>query len=77
MLLPKVIVFTQLYNARKKHLKNSGEEKLWNEINWEFMSEESEVDGNTIRKHSLQFQSDGKSIYTILPEIMSKILCSS
>ena len=53
----------QLYNSRKKHLKNSSEEKLWNEINWEFTSEESEVDDGTIRKHCPEFRSDGKSIY--------------
>ena len=68
LLLSLCIIFrTQLYNSRKKHLKNSSEEKLWNEINWEFMSEESEVDESTIRKHSLQFQSDGKGTYCTTP----------
>ena len=50
----------QLYRARKKVLKSANEEQHWNEINWEFMTEESEDDEETIAKHPLTFRSEGK-----------------
>ena len=49
----------QLYNAR---VKSAAEERLWKEIDWEFMSEESHSDGDdTIRKHPVTFRSEGKN----------------
>ena len=45
---------------RKKHLKTPAEERLWKEITWEFMSEESCVeDDNMINKHPVPFRSEG------------------
>ena len=54
--------FFQLYNARKKHLKSAAEERLWGDINWEFMSEEShsEEDDEIVRKHPVTFRSESK-----------------
>ena len=60
--------FFQLYNARKKHLKTAAEERLWGDINWEFMSEESqsEEDDEIIRKHPVTFRSESKTIMHIV-----------
>ena len=41
-------------------MKNSTEEHLWKEVNWELMSEESEVDEETMQKRGLPFRSEGK-----------------
>lgn len=45
---------------QEKAFENEFEERLWSEINWEYMSEESEVDDETFNKHPLTFRSDGK-----------------
>lgn len=54
---------------RKKHLKTPAEERLWKEITWEFMSEEScvEDDDSMINKHPMPFRSEGNFFNKLLP----------
>ena len=53
----------------KKHLKTPAEERLWKEITWEFMSEEScvEDDDSMINKHPMPFRSEGNFFNKLLP----------
>lgn len=57
----------QLYNMQKKHLKTPAEQRLWKEITWEYMSEEScvEDDDGTINKHPMPFRSEGNMHITL------------
>jgi len=48
-----------LYSSRKKYLKREKEKKLWEEINWEYMTEESSEDEGLFNKHVLPWRSEG------------------
>ena len=48
-----------MYFSRKKYLKREKEKKLWEEINWEFMTEESSGDDSFLNKHVLPWRSEG------------------
>ena len=56
-----------MYKTRGKSLKNAAEEEMWKEINWEYMSEESELDADSdvIVKHPISFRSDRNKCYVI------------
>lgn len=71
----KLLFLLQLYNSRKKHLKNKAEEKLWNDITWELMSDESEVDEDTINKHRLPFRSEGTDSCQLLQCTSHNVTC--
>ena len=47
-----------IQHPKEASQKNANEERLWSEINWEFMSEESEVDDESLNRHPLAFRSD-------------------
>lgn len=53
----------QLYKKTKAVLKNEKEEKMWHDIDWNFMSEESDGDDGVIVRHKLPWRS--QSMYGI------------
>ena len=46
----------QLYDRRKKVLKKEGELKKWKEIDFKYMTDES--DGDEVKQHKLTWRSD-------------------
>ena len=53
----------QLYNTRKKFLKPGKEETHWNDIDWQFMTEESSGEDGELVRHSLPWRSQGDDVH--------------
>ena len=51
-----------LYNSRRKYVQKPKEVKLWDSINWQFMSEENDGDDGGFNHHSLLWRSEGMLI---------------
>lgn len=56
----------QLYNSRKKYLQKPKEVRLWESIDWRFMSEESDSDSGNLHKHSLPWRSEGTCMFPLI-----------
>ena len=54
------IVVVQLYNSRKTVLKKTRESEMWSEIDYKYMTEESEGEDDTIKQHKLPWRSRSK-----------------
>ena len=50
----------QLYNSRKTVLKKTRESEMWSEIDYKYMTEESEGEDDTIKQHKLPWRSRSK-----------------
>lgn len=49
----------QLYDRRRRHLKEKERDK-WAQIDYRYMTEESELDSDTVLQHPLPWRSDGE-----------------
>ena len=61
-----IILSLQLYERRQKVLKSEKERKLWESIDYNFMTEESDG-GDDIRQHSLPWRSEGTVTSDVWP----------
>ena len=52
-------IWIQLYDRRKRHLKEKEREK-WAQIDYRYMTDESEQDSDTVLQHQLPWRSGGK-----------------
>lgn len=60
------VLLLQLYERRKKHLKDDEKER-WASVNANYMTEESQAeDGETVRQHHLTWRSQGTHMYMLL-----------
>ena len=55
-----ILTCTQLYDRRKKYLRNDKEREKWKEIDHRFMTEESDVDEVAVAQHKLPWRSESK-----------------
>ena len=62
MVHSNIIIYIQLYQRRKKYLKEN-EKEVWETINENYMTEESDgSSGESFRQHSLTWRSDSMLI---------------
>lgn len=59
-----------MYDRRTKFTKNEQEERLMAQIDYRYMTEESESDG-TIRRRELTWRSDGEFYFKILMSVLA------
>ena len=64
-MIPVTMIFhcfsQQLYQRRKKYLKNIDETRRWIEITEQYMTEETESEGGEeVRQHKLLWRSEGE-----------------
>ena len=52
-------LIVQLYVSRKKFLKNEQESEKWSQIDFQYMTEESDGDDDCISQHKLTWRSSG------------------
>ena len=54
-----------MYNSHKTVLKKTRESEMWSEIDYKYMTEESEGEDDTIKQHKLPWRSRSK-FYTCI-----------
>ena len=64
-----VLTFAQLYDRRKKHLRNEKEREKWKEIDYRFMTEESDVDEEAVAQHKLPWRSESNYFHKKSAEV--------
>lgn len=57
MCMTRLFVFIQLYDRRKKHLRNEKERERWMQIDYRYMTEESDMDEDKVGQHKLPWRS--------------------
>ena len=55
-----ILTCMQLYDRRKKYLRNDKEKEKWKEIDHRFMTEESDVDEEAVAQHKLPWRSESE-----------------
>ena len=62
----------QLYDRRKKHLKKDKEREKWMQIDYRYMTEESDMDEERVGQHKLPWRSYSNVIYILFDRICEK-----
>ena len=62
MCITRLFVFIQLYDCRKKHLRNEKERERWMQIDYRYMTEESDMDEDKVGQYKLPWRSNSNVI---------------
>ena len=56
----KVLFNMQLYDRRKRHLRSNKEREKWMQIDYHYMTEESDIDEEKVGQYKLPWRSNSK-----------------
>lgn len=56
----QISIYCQLYHRRKKYLRTQKERERWGQINFHFMTDESDLDDDSVAQHKLPWRSESK-----------------